>query len=409
MRERQILERIFRAGVAACQPERVLPPALPEPPSGRTIVLAIGKAAAPMAEVVETHWQAPLCGLAVAPHGTASALQRIELVTAAHPVPDEASVEAAERLLALARAAGADDLVLVLLSGGASSLACLPNGVSLEEKREVTRRLLRSGASIEAINCVRRHLSGIKGGRLGEAAQPARLVTLAISDVPGDAPHDIGSGPTIADPTTCDDARRILSAHDIPLPPLSESIKPAAAATWDAQYRVIATAREAVDAAAQEAARLGFRPLILGYRCGGEARALAREHAGQTLAALSRGERVALLSGGETNVTVGGAGSGGRNREFALALALALEGAQGISVLAGDSDGIDGSADAAGAFIDAGTLTRASAGGLDPAALLADNDSGRLFATLDDALVTGPTGTNVSDLRIILVEPGGRR
>jgi glycerate 2-kinase len=408
MREREILERIFRAGVAACRPERVLPPALPEPPPGRTIVLAIGKAAAPMAEVVETGWAGPLSGLAVAPHGTAAALRRIELVTAAHPIPDEASVRAAERLLALAGAAGADDLVLVLLSGGASSLACLPNGVSLEKKREVTRRLLRSGAPIKEINCVRRHLSGIKGGRLAGAAQPARLVTLAISDVPGDAPHDIGSGPTVADPTTCDDARNILSAHRL-APPLSESVKPDAATAWDADYRIVAGAREAVDAAAQEAAGLGFRPVILGYRCGGEARTLAREHAGQALAALSRGERMALLSGGETNVTVSGCGSGGRNREYALALALALEGAQGISALAGDSDGIDGSGDAAGAFIDESTLARASAAGLDPAARLADNDSGRLFAAIGDALVTGPTGTNVSDLRILLVEPGARR
>ena len=409
MRDREALQRIFRAGVAACHPERVLPPALPGPPAGRTIVLAVGKAAAAMAEVVEKHWEGPFSGLAVAPHGTAARLRRIELMTAAHPVPDEASVAAAEQLLALAGEAGKDDLVLMLLSGGASSLACLPSGVSLEEKREVTRRLLRSGASIEEINCVRRHLSAIKGGRLGATAQPARLVTLAVSDVPGDAPQDIGSGPTVGDPTTCEDALRILSAHEIACPSLSESIKPSAAAAWNADYRIIAGPRNAVDAAAQEAARIGFRPVILGYRCGDEARELAREHAEQALAARSRGERAALLSGGETTGAVSGSGSGGRNREYALALALALEGAAGISALAGDTDGIDGSGDSAGAFIDASSLARATTAGSDSAALLAGNDSGRFFADLGDALVTGPTGTNVSDLRIILVDPDGRR
>ena len=396
MGSREDLESIWRAGVAACQPSRVLPPHLPEPPAGRTVALAVGKAAMPMAQLLEEHWTGPLVGAVVPPHGTAGLLRHLELMTAAHPVPDAASVAAAQRLLALAEAAGPGDLVLVLLSGGASSLACLPSdGVTVGDKQRLTRDLLRSGAPIGSINCVRRHLSRIKGGRLGRAAQPARLVTLAISDVVGDRPEDIGSGPTVADETTVADAKAIASGDF----GWSESVKPEEAALWRADYRIIASSHDAMEAAAAEAARRGYRPILLGA-CTGEARETAAAHS-----ALGRGmnERAALISGGELNVTVTGSGSGGRNHEYALALAIALDGAAGIAALAADTDGVDGNAAAAGAFVDLSTLERGCA--LDPRASLADNDSAAFFAALGDGFVTGPTGTNVSDLRIILIDP----
>lgn len=384
----------------------MLPPHLPPPPRGRTILLALGKAAATMAELVEAQWRGPLSGLAVGRHGDTPTLRRAAFTTAAHPVPDAASVAAAARSMALAGEAGADDLVLVLLSGGASSLACLPSeGMTLAHKQALVRALLRSGAPIGEINCVRRHMSRIKGGRLGAAAQPARLVTLAISDVVGDRPHDIGSGPTAADPTGCDEARSILTKHGLPHPPaLAESVKPAEAAAWNAEYRVIGRGRDAVDAAAAEAARYGYRPQVIGHDCIGEARELAAAHAKIVREAIAAGERVALVSGGEATVTVTGAGAGGPNREYALALAIALDGLPGVSGLAADSDGIDGSGDAAGAFFDPDTLRRARALGLDASAMLRANDSSGFFAALGDGFVSGPTGTNVNDLRLILVD-----
>lgn len=393
MSAREDLERIWRAGVAACHPRRVLPPHLPAPPSGRTILLAIGKAAAAMAEVAEAQWLGPLTGLAVAPHGAKARLRAIDFATAAHPVPDQASVDAAHRLLALATDAGPDDLVLVLLSGGASALACLPvDGLALEEKRRITAELLRSGKSIDEINCVRRHLSRIKGGRLGAAAQPARLVSLAISDVVGDDPRAIGSGPTVADPTTIEDAKAILGANF----PWAESVEPEEAEGWRAVYRVIAGNDHALAAAAAEADRLGYAVVLLGA-CTGEARDVARRHA-ELARRIER--RTALISGGELTVTVNGAGRGGPNQEYALALALALSDER-FTALAADADGIDGCGPAAGAFVDGATVTR----GAGAAQVLADNDSGAFFAALGDAFVTGPTGTNVNDLRIILVDP----
>jgi glycerate 2-kinase len=404
MDRRDLLEAMFRAGVAACHPARALPQHLPEPPPGCTILLAVGKAAATMAKAVEDEWRGPLTGIAVAPHATDEPLQRIASVTAAHPVPDEASVAAAERLLALAAGAGPDDLVLVLLSGGASALACLPvPGLDLEGKRGLTSALLRSGAPIADINCVRRHLSAIKGGRLGAAAQPARLVTLAISDVVGDRAEDIGSGPTVADPTTAADAQAILAAHGLHAAHWSESVKPAEAERWRADYRVVARGRDALEAAAALAVDRGYAPVL--SKVTGEARAVAQAHAAQALAAQRDGRRCALISGGELTVTLRGPGRGGPNREYALALALALDGAEGIAALAADSDGIDGSADAAGAFVDPGTLLRARAAGLDPVTALDANDSAPFFAALGDAFVTGPTGTNVNDIRIILIDP----
>ncbi|HEX9931348.1 MAG TPA: DUF4147 domain-containing protein [Allosphingosinicella sp.] len=390
------LERIWRAGVAACLPARVLPPHLPEPPPGRTIALALGKAAGGMAETLEAHWPGRLEGLAVAPYGTRARLRSIELAHASHPAPDEASVAAGERLLALAGEAGADDLVLVLLSGGASSLACLPGeGLTLVDKQRLTQALLRSGAAIGEVNRVRRHLSRIKGGRLGSAAAPARLVTLAISDVAGDGPQDIGSGPTVADATTVADAHAVLRRHAIAAPAAgwSESEKGATG-----EFRIVAANRQALQAAAAEARRLGYEPLVLGA-CEGEARELGRAHA--ALALRQRG-RMALISGGELTVTVAGCGRGGPNREYALAAAIAFAGTPFIRGLAADSDGIDGSPDAAGAFFDEGTLARSSR---DAGAALADNDSGGYFAALGDAFVTGATGTNVNDLRVILTGP----
>ena len=392
MGPREDLERIWRAGVAACHPCRVLPAQLPEPPAGRTILLAIGKAAAAMAEAAERHCYAPLAGLAVAPHGTRARLRTIRLMTAAHPVPDEAGVAAAERLLELAKEAGADDLVLVLLSGGASALACLPaEGLTLDRKKQITADLLRSGRSIGDINCVRRHLSQIKGGKLGRAAQPARLVTLAISDVVGDRPEDIGSGPTAADPSTIEQAAAIL-ADDLPW---SETVKLDEAGDWQASYRVVATNDDALSAASAEARRLGYEVESLG-RCCGEARNVAHRHA--DLARQAR--RKALISGGEVTVAVAGAGRGGPNQEYALALALALRDIP-FAALAADTDGIDGNGPAAGAFVDDRTSHRRS--GADRA--LAENDTSSFFAALGDDFVTGPTGTNVDDLRIILVDP----
>lgn len=389
------LERIWRAGVEACLPARVLPAHLPEAPRGRTIALAVGKAAAGMAELLEARWPAALEGLAVAPHRTQAALRQIELVHAAHPVPDEASLAAAERLLTLAAGAGPDDLVLVLLSGGASALACLPGeGLALAAKRRVTEELLRSGASIGEINSVRRHLSRIKGGRLGQAAAPGRLVTLAISDVVGDRPEDIGSGPTIADPSSVDAARDVLRRYRVVAARRGWSESPKQVA---GEFRIIATNDDALAAAAVEARRLGYEPLVLGA-CIGEAREVGRAHG---KLALAQRAGTVLISGGELSVTVRGGGRGGRNREYALAAAIALEGGT-VCGLAADTDGMDGSPDAAGAFFDGGTLARSS---IDARAGLDANDSGTFFEALGDSFVTGPTGTNVSDLRILLAPP----
>jgi hydroxypyruvate reductase len=387
------LERIWRAGVEACLPARVLPPHLPEPPRGRTVALALGKAAAGMAEALEGAWDGPLSGLVVAPHGTRASLRHMELVTAAHPVPDAASAIAAERLLTLASSAGPDDLVLVLLSGGASSLACLPgDGLALAEKQALTAALLRSGAVIGEINCVRRHLSRIKGGRLGLAAMPARLVTLAISDVPGDRPEDIGSGPTVPDASTVADALAVLARHGIGAPAAgwSESAK-----TVPGAYRIIASNAAALAAAAAEAERLGYRPVLLG-EAAGEARDVGRAHAEL---ALRTGGRCALISGGELSVTVRGGGRGGRNQEYALAAAAILAGSAVVG-LAADTDGIDGTSHAAGAFFGGDTAAPHEA-----APALAANDSGAFLARKRALLVTGPTGTNVSDLRILLTPP----
>jgi glycerate 2-kinase len=387
---REHLEAIWWAGVDACHPERVVPPHLPDPPPGRTILLAVGKAAVPMATAVERRWPGPFSGLAVAPRGAPGSLDRVELIHAEHPVPSSGSLAAARRLLDLAEEAGEDDLVLVLLSGGASSLACLPGeGLELQEKARLTEALLRSGASIGEINCVRRHLSRFKGGRLALAAAPARVATLAISDVFGDAPEDIGSGPTVADPTPLEQAKAILGRYSITSPEAGWSETPKQV---PGTFRIVARGADALAAAGAQAERLAYRSRLL--ECEGEARDVGREHAAMALAAPPG---TALVSGGELTVTVRGKGIGGPNQEYALAAALALRGRRDIAGLAADTDGIDGTTSAAGAFFGGG-------GDMDGAgAAIEDNDCGTWFERRNGLFVTGPTGTNVSDLRVILV------
>jgi glycerate 2-kinase len=371
------LTQMFQAGIAACHPERVLPPHLP--PAMRATVLAIGKAAGAMAQVAEAHYP-NVTGIAVIPHGTDADLDRIELLYAGHPIPDEASVAAAKRLLGLAEAAGPGDLVLALLSGGASALACLPGeGLSLADKQALTAALLRSGASVGEINCVRRHVSRIKGGRL------RATLTLAIADTVGGRPEDIGSGPTVADPTSVAEAQAILDRYGLSAP-LTETAKRA-----EGEFRIIAGAADALAAAARAAERLGYRPVILG-EAEGEAREIGRAHA---RLALESPPGTALISGGELTVTVTGDGRGGPNCEYALA----VSGHEGLVGLAADSDGLDGTSGAAGAFFDGDAQGAAEA--------LAANDSAAWFAARRKLFVTGPTGTNISDLRIILVKGDG--
>lgn len=407
------MRRLLDAALDAADPATTLPPHLPPPPRGRTIVIGAGKAAAKMARAVEDHWPGPLTGLVVTRYGHGMPCRRIEVIEAAHPVPDAAGQNAAKRILSLVKGLSADDLVICLLSGGASALLALPApGITLEDKQTVTRELLRSGATISEINCVRKHLSAVKGGRLAAAAFPAHIASLAISDVPGDDPGVIGSGPTVADPTTFADARRIFTKYLLNPPAavathlhlaVEETPKPGDPRLASATYQLIATPRQALEAAAQAARDAGATPVILGDAIEGEAREVAAEHA--TLARAAAPGTV-LLSGGETTVTVRGNGRGGRNSEYLLALALALDGAPGIYALAADTDGTDGTEDNAGAFIGPDTLVRARFKGVDPAARLADNDAWSVFAALDDLLVTGPTFTNVNDFRAIVATGG---
>jgi hydroxypyruvate reductase len=412
---RRLLRNLFDAAVRAAQPETCVPPHLPLPPKGRTIVVGAGKGAAAMAAAVERHWRGPLSGLVVTRYGHGVETKRIEVVEASHPVPDAAGSAAAQRILDMVRGLTPDDLVLCLISGGGSALLALPApGLTLGDKQAVTRALLKSGAAIGEINCVRKHLSAIKGGRLGAAAAPAAVVTLAISDVPGDDPATIASGPTVADPTSFADARAILDKYGIAGPAAvmahlaaarDESPKPGALRLARATYRIVATPRAALEAAAGVAEGAGFAAEILGDALEGEARELGAEHARLALAFAKRGQRVCILSGGETTVTVRGRGRGGRNAEYLLALAIGLDGAAEIHALAADTDGIDGSEDNAGAAIGPDSLARARALGIDAKARLADNDAYGFFAALGDLVVTGPTRTNVNDFRAILIEP----
>jgi glycerate 2-kinase len=415
--ERAFLRSLFDAAVAAAMPELVVRRHLPPPPRGRTIVLGAGKAAAAMARAVEENWPAPLEGLVVTRTGHGVPCARIEVVEASHPVPDARGQEAARRILELAAAAGPDDLVLCLISGGASALLALPaEGVTLADKQAVNRALLASGADIAAMNTVRKHLSAIKGGRLAAAAWPAQTLTLAISDVPGDSPTVIGSGPTVADPSTFADARAVLDRYGIDPPAAvrrlfaqarDETPKPGDEHLSDSRVLVIASPMRSLGAAATAAMAAGVAPVILGDAIEGEAREVGKALAGIALSVKCHGEPTkppaVLLSGGETTVTVTGIGRGGRNAEFLAGLALGLAGAPQIYALAADTDGIDGSEENAGAFVAPDTLARARAAGMDVAALLAGNDCYSLFAALDDLITTGPTLTNVNDFRAVLI------
>jgi glycerate 2-kinase len=434
---RDLLESLFCSAVAAAHPSRCLPPHLPEPPArGRLIVLAAGKAAGSLTEVAEQHYlsrlpESRLSGIAVTRHGYGRPTRLIPVIEAGHPVPDQAGLDGAEKMLAIADRAGVDDLVLVLLSGGASANLIAPTaGISFADKRATTKAILRSGANIGEFNCVRKHLSRIKGGRLAKRAYPAHVVTLAISDVPGDDPAVIGSGPTVADPTTLADARTIVAKYRLELPqavthalsdPANESPKPGDAVFANTDYRILARPADALAAAQVRAREAGYDCVVLGDQIQGEARDVAAVHARLALDYAAERRRVVILSGGELTVTIGKTrkGRGGPNQEYALALAIHLDAAakgiapngiaaQGIAAMAGDTDGTDGgqglSDDPAGAFIDATTVKRALAAGLDPAAFLADNDSTGFFNGIGDLYTPGPTFTNVNDFRAIVVD-----
>ncbi|MFC0219044.1 glycerate kinase [Pseudochelatococcus lubricantis] len=415
-RARRVLRRLFDAGVSSADPRRVLAAHLPERPKGRCVVVGAGKASALMAQAVEEAWpDVPLSGVVVTRYGHAAATRQIEVVEAAHPVPDENSERAARRILAAVQGLGPDDLVLALISGGGSSLLALPvEGVTLADKRAVNRLLLASGADIGLMNAVRRRLSAIKGGKLAAAAAPARVVTLAISDVPGDDPLTIASGPTVPvgaeEPDIGAFVARVagdLPAHLVPLLAGSGGGTPREGERLD--YRLIATPVLALRAAAEAARAEGLTPVILGDALEGEARELGTAMAGIARSVRRHGEPAAppavLLSGGETTVSIGNgpAGRGGRNTAFLLGMLIALKGDPGIWALAGDTDGIDGTEDAAGAIVAPDSWQRALAAGLDPAAVLARHDSYSLFEAVGDLVVTGPTLTNVNDLRAILI------
>lgn len=423
MAARELLRSMFDAAVASAQPARVIAAHLPPPPKGRLLVIGAGKASAAMARAVEDHWRGPrgqLEGLVVTRYGYAVPCERIEIVEAAHPVPDAAGEAAARRLLARVQGLTADDLVLCLISGGGSSLLPLPiEGLTLADKQALNRALLTSGATIGEMNCVRRHLSAIKGGRLAAACHPARVRTLLISDVPGDDPIDIASGPTVPDPTTCADALAIVRRYGIELPPAvravlesgrGESVKPGDPRLARIETRIVAAPQMALEAAAAVAREAGVTPVILGDALEGEARDVGTVLAGIARQVAERGQPVpapcVLLSGGETTVTVRGRGRGGRNVECLLALALALRGHPRVHALMGDTDGVDGQEEIAGAIATPDTLARAWAAGLNPADRLADNDGHGFFEALGDSVVTGPTRTNVNDFRAILVGAG---
>jgi glycerate 2-kinase len=420
---RELLESLFWSAVDAAHPSNCLPVNLPEVPKrGRLVILAAGKAAGSMTEVAEEYYAAlprqRIAGLAVTRRGYGRPARRIPIIEAGHPVPDRAGVSATKRVLALADAVDHDDVVLVLLSGGASANWIAPApGLTLEEKQAVTRALLKSGAVIGEMNTVRKHLSRIKGGRLMKRAYPAKVMTLAISDVPGDDPAVIGSGPTVPDPTTLADAREIVQRYRLELPraitraleePANETPKPDDKVFAGSDYRIVARPADALRAAAERASAAGYECVMLGDRVQGEAREVAAKHARLARELSAEGRRASILSGGELTVTLRGKGRGGPNQEYALALALNLNDAPGIFALAADTDGTDGGGgradDPAGAFVDPTTLTRARTAGLDAAAFLADNDSTGFFKVIGDLFRPGPTFTNVTDFRVIVID-----
>jgi glycerate 2-kinase len=414
---RNLLRQMFDAAVEAAQSSHCLPPHLPPPPRGRTLVIGAGKASAEMARVVEQHWPGELSGLVVTRYGYAVPTSRIEIVEAAHPVPDQAGLTAARRILGLVSGLTADDLVICLISGGGSSLLVLPGDeLQLEDKQEINKALLRSGATISEMNCVRRHLSAIKGGRLAAACHPAKVVTLLISDVPGDDPADIASGPTTADATTCADALAILRRYAIDVPDKvrallesgqGESVKPGDPRLANSETRMIATPQMALEAAAAVARAEGVPVHILGDSIEGEARDV-----GIVMAGIARHVNThrqpfqppcVLLSGGETTVTVRGNGRGGRNVEFLLSLGVTLNGQPGIHAMACDTDGVDGQEEIAGAYLGPDSLARAWEKGIKPRESLANNDGHGFFQALGDSVICGPTLTNVNDFRAIFI------
>ena len=416
-----LLRRMFDAAIAAAQPALCLPPHLPVPPKGRTVVIGAGKASAAMARAFEDHWTGPvdrLDGLVITRYGYDVPCQHIEIVQAAHPVPDAAGLAAAERVRALVSGLTADDLVIALISGGGSSLLVAPGeGLTLADKQQVNAALLRSGASIGEMNCVRRHLSALKGGRLAALCHPARVVTLLISDVPGDDPIDIASGPTVADPTTCADALAIVARYGIALPDnvrallesgRGESVKPGDERLAGVETRLITAPQMALEAAAQVARDAGLTPHILGDSLEGEARDVGKTLAGIARQVVLHGQPFTppcvLLSGGETTVTIRGDGRGGRNVECLLALGVALDGLPGIHALAGDTDGVDGIEEIAGACLAPDSLARAWALGINPRTSLDRNDGHGFFQALGDSVVTGPTLTNVNDFRAVVID-----
>ncbi len=421
---RSFLSALYEAAHKTAHPENCLPAHLPEvPKGGRIIIIGGGKGSAAMAVAAENHYIATgqanaISGLISTRHGFGLPTKIIEIMEAGHPVPDANSITGAQRAIELAKSAGPEDLVLCLLSGGASAIWSAPvAGVGFEAKQQLTKQLLKSGAPISEMNCVRKHLSQIKGGKLAAAVYPARLLTLAISDVPGDHPDEIGSGPTVADRSTLADARAVLAKWKItPSPeiaaalndPRNETLKAGDPKLANSDYRIVAAPKASLEAAAAIAREAGYRVEVLGDSLEGEAREVARQHAHMALEAKRRGEKLAIMSGGELTVTVRGNGSGGPNQEYALGLSIALNGADGISGLAGDTDGIDGgggnAGDPAGAVVFPDTLKRATAHNLNAAKFLENNDSTGFFRPLGDLILCGPTQTNVNDFRVILVD-----
>lgn len=417
MEPRAFLRELFKAAVAAALPDVSIRAHLPEAPRGRTVVVGAGKGAAQLAQALEAAWEGPLEGVVVTRYGYGARCERIEVLEAAHPEPDAAGLEATRRLFAAVAGLGPDDLVIALVCGGGSALLpCPPGGLTLDDEIAVNRALLASGAPISEMNAVRKHVSGIKGGRLARAAHPARVASLIVSDIPGDDPALVASGPTVPDPAGPAAARDVVRRYGLELPrAVLAHLAGEACAAPDARdpafardtVRVIASSAVSLEAAAEAARATGVEAAILSDAVEGEAREVARVHAAIAREVATRGRPfarpVVLLSGGETTVTLRGRGKGGRNGEFALSLALGIEGLAGVTALAADTDGIDGSENNAGAVVDGGTAGRIRAAGGDPRGLLAGNDAWPALAMAGDLLVTGPTGTNVNDFRAILV------
>jgi hydroxypyruvate reductase len=417
MTPEELLKSMFKAGVDAALPSLCVPAHLPPRPKGRTVIIGAGKASGAMAKALEDAWDGPLDGLVVTRYGYRVPTERLEVIEAAHPVPDEAGRDAAKRIFELVQGLTEDDLVLCLISGGGSALLALPaEGVTLEDKQAMNKALLASGATISEMNTVRKHLSAIKGGRLAAAAFPAKIVALMISDVPGDDASIIASGPTVPDPSTNEDALGIIEKYGIDVPDnmrrlldtAEETPKPGDPCFENVENIMIATPQASLEAAAAVAREAGVTPVILGDSIEGESRDVALVHAGIARQCAMRGQPeqppCVLISGGETTITLKGNGKGGPNSEFLLSLAIALDGMEHIYALAGDTDGVDGSEDNAGALIYPDTLARAEKAGINPKAMLANNDPYRFFKGIGDLLETGPTLTNVNDLRAIFIE-----